>query len=101
MCKLTDETKKQYYQNPQWAIMQLDQCLQNMPYDVDLLIFKAEILEAIDKIPDAINLLNKVLKLADNKQEIQAKIELLKTILRYRNLDIYGNTNTWHDPWLD
>jgi len=101
MCTLTEQNKQKFFQNPEWGIEQLNICLQNKPDNVELLLLKAQILESLDKIPDAINTLILALKFAENKTEILVKIEFLKTILRYRNLDIYASTNTWQDPWLD
>ena len=36
-----------------------------------------------------------------NNKEIIAKVEMVRQILRFQNLDIFESTNLNLDPWLD
>ncbi len=49
----------------------------------------------------AINDYKKVLDLDPGNQKAAAKVEFIRTILRFQNTDIYANPNTNMDPWLE
>jgi predicted Zn-dependent protease len=96
-----DEIRTLIKSDKQLASQQIDEILQKDADNIAALELKVQILEAEDKIPEAINRLNRIIQIdADNKDAL-AKKELLLTILKYRNSDIYANTNLSHDPWLD
>jgi tetratricopeptide (TPR) repeat protein len=51
--------------------------------------------------PNALNDFLKVLKTDSESKNIASKIEMIKEILKFQALDIYGSTNMNLDPWLD
>jgi len=73
----------------------------NNKVDVDLLLCRAGILTKFQQYGMAINDYNKVLEIEPESKHAKAQIDLLKTILRYANTDIYASTNTNMDPWLE
>ncbi len=79
----------------------LQQLINNRPNDPALYFARAELFFQRNDLGKAINDYNQVLKFAPLNQEAKAKIEFIKTILRYQNTDIYANPNTDMDPWLE
>ena len=69
--------------------------------DTGLLHLRAELYVKSQQNPKAINDYNLILSKnkSDNKAFVQ--LEMLTTILRYTNTDIYSSTNTNMDPWME
>lgn len=69
--------------------------------DCYLLHLRAELYVKLQKNDKAIN--DYSLILSKNKFDKKARVQLqmLTTILRYNNTDIYSSTNTNMDPWLE
>lgn len=67
----------------------------------DLLHNRAELFESIQEYGKAINDYLKILKSAPADKVAQSKLNMLRSILKYSNIDIYASTNTNMDPWLD
>jgi len=49
----------------------------------------------------AINDYNRILSKNKSDKKAQVQLEMLTTILRYSNTDIYSSTNTNMDPWME
>ncbi|RLD91386.1 MAG: hypothetical protein DRJ09_01365 [Bacteroidetes bacterium] len=73
----------------------------NNKVDVDLLLCRAGILTKFQQYGMAINDYSKVLEIDPDSKHATTQIDLLKTILRYTNTDIYASPNTNMDPWLE
>ncbi len=66
-----------------------------------LLHLRAELFTKIQNKSKAINDYLTIIKI-DPKDEIaMVKLDMLKTIVKYTNTDIYANPNTNLDPWMD
>ena len=69
--------------------------------NIVLLGHRGALYEKLQQYSKAINDYKKILeKEAGHKQAI-TKIEMLSTILRYTNTDIYASPNTNLDPWME
>ena len=82
-------------------LKELNTLLEKEPDNVVLLEHRAVLLEKLQRYGNAINDYKKILILLPGHKQATAKIELLQTILRYSNTDIYASTNTNMDPWLE
>jgi len=69
--------------------------------EIDLLYKRAKLLMSLGENAKAINDYYHILRIDKEQNLAKAKIEYLKTILRYTNTDIYANPNTNLDPWLE
>ena len=85
---------------------QLDAALEllNKAFEMDathteVLELRAEVYHRLNRLSDGVNDLNRLLKLEPDNEKIRAKKELLQTILKNSQLDIYACTNTHLDPW--
>ena len=79
----------------------LNRELEISPDNPELLDKRAELFYKTGKYGEAINDLNRLLKLKPGDKGVQVRIDLIQTILRYTNTDIYASTNTNMDPWLE
>ncbi len=79
----------------------LSEKLERNQCDVDLLCERAELFTKLQRNTDAINDYLRILEIDNNNQKAKVKLEMLRTITRYVNTDIYANTNTNMDPWLE
>jgi len=82
-------------------IKDLIQWLEKEPDNILLLEQRASIFEKLQQYGNAINDLKKILEIAPENKQAAVKVEMLKTILRYTNTDIYASPNTNMDPWLE
>ena len=55
----------------------------------------------LQEYANALNDFTKVIKFDSECKNIASKIEMIKEILKFQALDIYGSTNMNIDPWLD
>jgi tetratricopeptide (TPR) repeat protein len=82
-------------------ITEINQWLEKEPGDIALLEQRALLFEKLRQYGKAINDYNKILEADPGHKQAQTKKELLSTILRYSNTDIYASTNTNMDPWFE
>ena len=83
------------------AVKKLDEAIKTQPVDERLYFMRAEFFYKLNRYGAAINDYNKVVELNPGNKEASGKIDIIKTILRYNNTDIYANPNTDMDPWLE
>ncbi len=62
---------------------------------------RGDIYYLLQEYAKALNDLTKVIKSDPENKNIASKIEMIKEILKFQALDIYGSTNLNIDPWLD
>ncbi len=82
-------------------IQRLTEQLTKSPDDITLLEQRADLYYQTGNFGKAINDYQQILKLNPELKKIETKIDLIRTILRYSNTDIYASTNTNMDPWLE
>ncbi|RLD45259.1 MAG: hypothetical protein DRI89_01545 [Bacteroidetes bacterium] len=70
-------------------------------FDSALLHLRAELYMKIQQNPKAINDYNLILSRDKSDKKAIVQLEMLTTILRYNNTDIYSSTNTNMDPWME
>lgn len=75
--------------------------LESNPNSIDLLCERAGLYTKIQKSSDATNDYLRILEIDSNHSKAHVKLEMLRTITRYVNTDIYANPNTNMDPWLE
>lgn len=82
-------------------VSEIDNLLKNQGFDADLVHLRANLYAKLQQPHKAINDYNLIL--SNNKSDKKAivQLEMLTTILRYNNTDIYSSTNTNMDPWLE
>jgi tetratricopeptide (TPR) repeat protein len=85
----------------QWdeALSLLNRCFDNDVKNTHVLEMRAEVFHKLNRIADAVNDLNRLLKIEPGNDTIKARKELLQTILKNSQLDVYACTNTHLDPW--
>jgi len=83
------------------AVKLLDEAIKTQPLDEELYFLRAEFFYKLSRYGEAINDYNKVVELNPGNKEAVGKIDMIQTILRYHNTDIYANPNTDMDPWLE
>ncbi len=69
--------------------------------DIRLLHSRAQLYTKIQEHSKAINDYITILKLEPSDKEARIKLEMLQTIVKYTNTDIYASTNTNMDPWME
>ena len=82
-------------------LKEFEQILNENPENTVLLEHRAKFHEKFQQYGEAINDYKKILKINPENKYAKTQIDLLKTILRYSNTDIYASTNTNMDPWLE
>jgi tetratricopeptide (TPR) repeat protein len=83
------------------AVALLDKEIKARPDDEDLFFWRAELFYKLNRYGQAMNDYMRVLELNPSHKEAAGKIDIIKTILRYHNTDIYASPNTDMDPWLE
>ncbi len=83
------------------GIKLLNDLLKARPGDEDLFFLRAEFFYKLNRYGEAMNDYMRVAELNPGNKEAAGKIDIIKTILRYHNTDIYASTNTDMDPWLE
>lgn len=68
---------------------------------IPLLHSRAELYTKIQDHSKAINDYIAILKIDPNDKKALVKLDMLQTIVKYTNTDIYASTNTNMDPWMD
>jgi len=69
--------------------------------NVKWLTLRGDLFYKKQKLPDALNDYNKILKIDKNNKLIRSKVEMIKEILKFEAVDIFESTNLNNDPWLD
>ncbi len=69
--------------------------------DISLLHLRSELYTKLQQHSKAINDYLSILKLDPSDKEAKVKLEMIRTIVRYTNTDIYASTNTNMDPWME
>ena len=69
--------------------------------NIIVLVELAKLYLKMDLHSDAINYLNKAIEIDSNNKKVLVLKEQIITIIKFKNDDIYANTNLSHDPWLD
>ncbi len=69
--------------------------------NTDLLYERAGLYTKIQVLGKAINDYLTILGINPDDKQAKVKLEMLKTITRFSNTDIYANPNTNMDPWLE
>jgi predicted negative regulator of RcsB-dependent stress response len=70
-------------------------------FNSGLLHLRAELYVKLQQHHKAINDYNLILSKNKSDQKARVQLEMLTTILRYNNTDIYSSTNTNMDPWME
>ena len=83
------------------SIKELSELLLTHPAEIELLHTRASLYEKQQHWANAINDYLKILSIDKSDQKAQSRVEMLKTILRYSNTDIYSSPNTHYDPWFE
>lgn len=68
---------------------------------IGLLHSRAELYTKIQEHSNAINDYIAILKSNPKDKEARIKLDMLKTIVKFVNTDIYASTNTNMDPWME
>lgn len=87
--------------NIEELITKISQLIDVKNIDSDLLHLRAGLYVKTQQNPKAINDYNLILSKDNSDKKAIVQLEMLTTILRYSNTDIYSSTNTDMDPWLE
>jgi len=79
----------------------INQKLAEDTQNTEFMFYKALLLQKTGKFADAINLYNKLLEIEPENKEAQINIEMMQTIFRHSNKDIFACTNLHNDPWME
>ena len=71
------------------------------PENTKLLHQRAELYTSLQDHGKAVNDYLNILKVTPEDKEAKTKLGLLRSILKYSNIDVYASTNTNMDPWMD
>lgn len=82
-------------------IKEITNKIQKASNDINLLHTRAELYTKTQEHSNAINDYIAILKLSPANKEAKVKLDMLQTIVRYTNTDIYASTNTNMDPWME
>jgi len=82
-------------------LKELNQWLEKEPGNTILLEQRALLYEKLQQYGNAINDYKKIIENNPTHKQATTKIELLSTILRFSNTDIYASPNTNLDPWME
>ncbi len=83
------------------TLEELNKQLEQTPGNVELLKKRAALFYKTGNYGAAINDYQKVLIVEPQNKSVKTHIEMIQTILRFTNTDIYASPNTNFDPWLE
>jgi len=83
------------------ALEAITNLMDQLPGQEDIYFARAELFYKLNRYGEAINDYRRTLEINPENREAEGKIDILKTILRFHNTDIYANPNTDMDPWLE
>ncbi len=87
--------------NIQIQIEDITKNITNTNNDISLLHSRAQLYTKIQRHSNAINDYLTILKLDPSDKEAKVKLDMLRTIVRYTNTNIYASPNTNMDPWME
>ncbi len=67
---------------------------------IDLLYERAALFTKLQEHSKAINDYIAILEINPSYKDVVVKLDMLKTIVKFVNTDIYASTNTNMDPWM-
>jgi Flp pilus assembly protein TadD len=79
----------------------INQKLNENSQNTEFMFYKALLYQKTGEFANAINLYNKLLEIEPNNKEAQINIEMMQTIFRHSNKDIFACTNLHNDPWME
>ncbi|MBC8319490.1 MAG: tetratricopeptide repeat protein [Bacteroidetes bacterium] len=82
-------------------IEKLSKEIQSSDNNLNLLHSRAQLYTKIQEHSKAINDYITILQSNPSDKESQVKLEMLQTIVKFTNTNIYASTNTNMDPWLE
>ncbi len=82
-------------------IKELNSKISKNKNELSLLHSRAELYTKIQDKSKAINDYLAILKANPDDEIARVKLDMLKTIVKFTNTDIYANPNTNLDPWLE
>jgi hypothetical protein len=82
-------------------IQQISRIMDSEEPESALLHLRAGLFVKLQQHHKAINDYNLILSKNKSDQKALVQLEMLSTILRYNNTDIYSSTNTNMDPWME
>ncbi len=74
--------------------------IKNTEDSIELLYQRADLYTKLQEHSNAINDYIAIIKINDSYKDVQVKLDMLQTIVKYVNIDIYASTNTNLDPWM-
>ena len=75
--------------------------LVNSEKKIELLYQRAELYTKLQQHAKAINDYIAIIDIDSTYKDSKVKLDMLRTIVKYVNIDIYASTNTNMDPWMD
>ena len=84
----------------QELIQKINKDISNTKDNIDLLYERAKLYTKIQEQTKAINDYIAILEINPSYKDAQVRLDMLKTIVKIVNTDIYASTNTHLDPWM-
>jgi len=81
-------------------IKKLDKEIENTDNKLGVLYLRADLYTKLQKHSNAINDYIAILDIDGSYKDAAVKLDMLKTIVKFVNTDIYASTNTNMDPWM-
>jgi len=81
-------------------IEKLDKEIENTDNKLGVLYLRADLYTKLQKHSNAINDYIAILDIDGSYKDAAVKLDMLKTIVKFVNTDIYASTNTNMDPWM-
>jgi len=81
-------------------IEKLDKEVENTDNKLGVLYLRADLYTKLQKHSNAINDYIAILDIDGSYKDAAVKLDMLKTIVKFVNTDIYASTNTNMDPWM-
>lgn len=83
------------------SIEEVSRKILDNPKDKKLIYQRAELYTKVQEPSKAINDYLAIIELNPNDEIAKVKLDLLRTINKFSNIDIYANPNTDMDPWME
>ena len=81
-------------------IEKISKDINNTDNKLSLLYSRAELYTKTQEHSKAINDYIAILELDSSYKDVKVRLDMLQTIVKYVNTDIYASTNTNMDPWM-
>ena len=90
-----------YIEKQQWqeVVDVLTEAFKLSPENLEVLEKRANAYHKLNRLADSVNDFNRYLSINPEDETLRARKDLVETILKNSQLDIYGCTNTHLDPW--